>query len=226
MEISRATPAATTGTAGTTTATEFGQRKPEDDTRLVAGSDQRDDDGVQTRAAPGADRSSQLDPDQQREIERLKQRDREVRAHEQAHLTSAGPLARGGASYTYQVGPDGKRYAIGGEVALDTARADTPEQTLDKANRIRSAALAPAQPSSQDFRVAAQASATIAEARVEIARQRSAERSQPGNSPGPGNAGPAPPASDTPVTGGAISQFTAVAEEADEIAGVHLNTDA
>ena len=223
MEITRTAPVIQTGT---TPASEFGQRKPEDDTRLVAGSDERDDDGIQTRAAPGADRSNQLDPDEQREVERLKRRDREVRAHEQAHLSAAGGLARGGPSFTYEVGPDGKRYAVGGEVELDTSRGRTPEETLDKADRIRSAALAPAQPSSQDFRVASQASATAAEARVEIARNRSVQRNQGNESAGPGNPEAVSPVANNTAPGGPISQFTSVAEESDEIAGVRLNASA
>ncbi|MDX1353690.1 MAG: putative metalloprotease CJM1_0395 family protein, partial [Thiomicrorhabdus sp.] len=53
-------------------------------------------------------------------INQLKARDAEVRAHEMAHLSTAGGYARGGMSFTYQMGPDGKQYAIGGEVGIDT----------------------------------------------------------------------------------------------------------
>ena len=31
-----------------------------------------------------------------------------------AHLSAAGAYAHGGASYEYELGPDGKRYAVGG----------------------------------------------------------------------------------------------------------------
>ncbi|MBO1923105.1 putative metalloprotease CJM1_0395 family protein [Thiomicrorhabdus sp. 6S3-12] len=104
-------------------------------------------------------------------ISQLKSRDREVRAHEMAHLSVAGAYARG-MSFTYQTGPDGKRYAIGGEVGIDTsAVANNPEATLQKAIVIQNAALAPAEPSAQDMRVASAASQMMMQARAEMARQ-------------------------------------------------------
>ena len=132
--------------------------------------------------------SSSTDPAQQTQEERsaqqqidsvisqLKARDREVRAHEQAHLSAAGSYATSGASYSYQTGPDGKRYAIGGEVGIDTSPiANDPEATLQKAMIVQQAALAPAQPSTQDLRVASAASQMINEARAEILEQQQAE---------------------------------------------------
>lgn len=113
------------------------------------------------------------DPAIQRVIAELAARDREVRTHEQAHVAAGGDLVTSGPSYTYQVGPDRRRYAIGGEVGIDTSpvRGD-PEATLDKAARIAAAAMAPAQPSAQDRRVAAQAGQMAAQARLEIVLQR------------------------------------------------------
>lgn len=110
-------------------------------------------------------------------IAELKRRDREVRAHEQAHLAAAGPYAKGGARFTYQRGPDGKNYAIGGEVSIDTSpvRGD-PEATLRKAEQVRRAANAPAQPSAQDRAVAADAAAMAIQARIDIARERQEEQ--------------------------------------------------
>jgi hypothetical protein len=90
----------------------------------------------------------ELSPDDQARIDQLKARDLEVRQHEQAHLAAAGGLATSGASYTYQRGPNGVNYAVGGEVNIDTSPGRTPEETLDKARRIQAAALAPAEPSS------------------------------------------------------------------------------
>lgn len=105
-------------------------------------------------------------------INQLKARDREVRAHEQAHLSVAGSYATG-LSYSYQVGPDGKQYAIGGSVGIDTSPIPgDPEATLQKAMTVQSAALAPAQPSAQDFRVASSAGQMAAEARSQITEQR------------------------------------------------------
>ncbi len=109
---------------------------------------------------------------EQFEIEELRRRDAEVKAHEQAHSAVAGNLAQGGASFDYETGPDGKRYAVGGEVSIDTAAvAGDPQATLIKAQKIRRAATAPADPSAQDRSVAAQASRMEAEARLDISQQ-------------------------------------------------------
>lgn len=114
----------------------------------------------------------ELTLEERKQLEELKNRDREVRAHEQAHLAVAGGYARGGPSFTYQRGPDGKVYAVGGEVSIDLSPiANDPQGTLRKAETIQRAALAPAQPSSADRRVAARAAALAAEARAELTRQ-------------------------------------------------------
>jgi len=101
------------------------------------------------------------------QILQLEITDRHVRAHEQAHLVAAGPYAVGGPSYSYTVGPDGNRYASGGEVSLDASPdPQGPEATIQKARIIQAAANAPVDPSSQDRMVAAQA------ARMEAAAER------------------------------------------------------
>jgi hypothetical protein len=102
--------------------------------------------------------TEELSADDVRLIAYLKARDIEVRAHEQAHLAVAGGYARSGASYQYTQGPDGKRYAVGGEVQIDTSKEDEPRKTITKAQVVRRAALAPANPSPQDRAVAAAAS--------------------------------------------------------------------
>ncbi len=128
-----------------------------------------------TASGPGREdaRDPLQDPAVQRVIAELAARDREVRAHEQAHVAAGGELITSGPSYTYQTGPDRRRYAVGGEVGIDTSpvRGD-PEATLDKASRIVAAALAPAEPSPQDYRVAAQANQMASQARVDIALAR------------------------------------------------------
>ncbi len=107
----------------------------------------------------------------QQVLNQLEARDREVRAHEMAHLAAAGQYARG-LSYTYQTGPDGKQYAVGGEVGIDTSPVPgDPEATIVKAQVIQRAALAPAEPSAQDRRVAQAATQMMAQARVEISQQ-------------------------------------------------------
>nr|WP_159655886.1 putative metalloprotease CJM1_0395 family protein [Methylicorpusculum oleiharenae] len=102
-------------------------------------------------------------------IESLKARDLEVRAHEQAHISASAGLATGGASFTYQQGPDGKRYAIGGEVNIDTSSVPgDPSATLRKAETIRRAALAPANPSGQDYKVASKAAQMATKAQMDM----------------------------------------------------------
>lgn len=114
-----------------------------------------------------------LDAQDKKEIERLKTRDNEVRAHEHAHVAAGGSLVRRGASFEYKRGPDGKMYANGGEVSIDTSSVpDDPQATINKAQTIKRAALAPAEPSSTDRKVAAEASRMEAQARAELADKR------------------------------------------------------
>jgi hypothetical protein len=106
-------------------------------------------------------------------VEQLKKRDTEVRAHEQAHLSAAGSFARGGAKFTYQTGPDGRAYAVGGEVDIDTTPVpDDPQATILKMETVRAAALAPASPSAQDEAVADRATQKIEQARAESTKGR------------------------------------------------------
>ncbi len=104
-------------------------------------------------------------------LRQLSQRDSEVRAHEQAHSSVGGQYA-GSAQYTYQRGPDGVNYAVGGEVPIDVGavRGD-PQATLEKMQIVQRAALAPADPSVQDRRIAALASQLASQARAEIASE-------------------------------------------------------
>ncbi|WP_150522720.1 putative metalloprotease CJM1_0395 family protein [Roseibium sediminis] len=115
-----------------------------------------------------------LDPAEEKQVDKLKQRDREVRAHEQAHARVGGAYA-GAPSYTFQQGPDGKRYAIGGEVQIDTSTERTPEATIRKMQVVIRAATAPAEPSSQDLKVAQQARAQLSEAQAQLRQQKTEE---------------------------------------------------
>ncbi|WP_304439581.1 putative metalloprotease CJM1_0395 family protein, partial [Oleiphilus sp. HI0123] len=81
------------------------------------------------------------------QIAELRARDQEVRAHEQAHKAVGGQYA-GAASFTYQSGPDGNRYAVGGEVSIDISPIpNDPQATISKMNTVKAAANAPAEPS-------------------------------------------------------------------------------
>ena len=118
----------------------------------------------------------QLTEEEQKQIEELKSRDREVKNHEQAHIAAGGSYVKGGATYDYQTGPDGKQYAVGGSVNIDTSPVDgDPEATIAKAQVVIKAALAPAEPSGQDQKVASAARQMMNEARKELTSQNNAE---------------------------------------------------
>ena len=111
-----------------------------------------------------------LTEEDKQEIKDLKARDQEVRTHEQAHAATGGQYA-GSPQYEYTTGPDKKRYVTGGEVSIDISEEQSAEQTLRKMQQVRAAALAPAQPSSQDLKVAAEAAQKAFDARNDIAKE-------------------------------------------------------
>jgi hypothetical protein len=92
----------------------------------------------------------------------------------QAHVSVGGQYA-GSPQYEYERGPDGRQYAVGGEVSIDISEASTPEETIRKAQQVKAAALAPAEPSAQDLRVATEATQIALEARNEIASDKAEE---------------------------------------------------
>lgn len=104
-----------------------------------------------------------------KQVQELSQRDREVRSHEAAHAAAGGQYT-GAPSYTYTRGPDGKLYATEGQVSIDTSAVpNDPEATIAKAETVIRSALAPANPSPQDIKVAAQAQAMLVTAQAELA---------------------------------------------------------
>ena len=106
---------------------------------------------------------------EQQEVKSLKRRDQEVRSHELAHAAVGGAYT-GAPNYSFSVGPDGKKYAVSGEVSVDLSPIDgNPSATIAKMQKVHSAALAPANPSIQDTRVAASAAKLIAQAQSELA---------------------------------------------------------
>ncbi len=138
------------------------------------------------RLAAATGDSVQLSPEAKALVARLQARDADVRAHEAAHVAAGGGLVTGGISYSYEKGPDGKQYAVGGEVSIDaSAVAGNPRATLLKAQQIVAAALAPADPSGQDQSVAGQAEAMAARASAELAAGARGQAGQgAGNRPG------------------------------------------
>jgi hypothetical protein len=112
-------------------------------------------------------------------INELTATQKKVIAHEMAHMAKGGDIA-GAASYSYSTGPDGRRYITGGEVPLSIPTTDDKEQMLKELEKVRNAALAPAEPSGQDLKVASEASAQIQKLRGELAAGDSEDSSKQG----------------------------------------------
>lgn len=115
--------------------------------------------------------TKELSKSEEQQVSKLESRDAEVRAHEAAHVAAGAGVVSGGASFEYQIGPDGKQYAVGGEVPIDTSKGSTPDDTINKAQQIQAAAMAPADPSPTDYRVAATAAMMEIRARAEKAQE-------------------------------------------------------
>ncbi|MEM7622125.1 MAG: putative metalloprotease CJM1_0395 family protein [Planctomycetota bacterium] len=206
---SRAEPAAGSAVGSGADATPGVQRSADGDSAELSSA---------SRGEVGPDGEPLTEADVQR-VDELKARDAEVRTHEQAHIAAAGSLFRGGPYYDYTRGPDGKQYATGGRVNIDTSEGRTPEETLQRAQQIRRSALAPTEPSSTDRSVAAKAAQMESEARREIAEAASeqseaepsttdtSEAGQPAANPAenaPINAGLAAPRGKSPTGSSAV----------------------
>lgn len=130
-----------------------------------ASADQQDASEQQAAEQEQAEQQAKAE---QQELRELQARDQEVRAHEQAHATVGGRYA-GTPSYDYQQGPDGRRYAIGGEVQIDLAPvAGDPQATMQKMQQVKAAALAPAEPSAADRSIASEATNRLLQAQAEL----------------------------------------------------------
>ena len=142
----------------------------DDSTRTTEKTDDKkrlDKDEKATEKKTGS--SDELSQDEKRLVLDLQSRDAEVRAHESAH--KSGGASTGAASYTYQQGPDGKMYAIGGEVSVSFKTGSTPQETIANAQAVIASALAPADPSGQDMAVASSAMVMLMKAQQQLARE-------------------------------------------------------
>lgn len=157
---------------------------------------------------------TELTESEREQVEQLKDRDLEVRTHEQAHLSAAGSLANGGPKYEYQTGPDGKRYAVGGHVNIDNSPVSgDPQATIQKMTRVKAAALAPAEPSSQDRKVASDADRKKAQAQQELTQEQLESARQSTSSESPQATAP------NEASGGAPASNAAAVEEASSAQG-------
>ena len=100
-----------------------------------------------------------------------------------------------------------------GEVSIDVSEEKTPEETLKKMEQVRAAALAPAEPSSQDLKVAAEASQKATEARSDIAKGQQAQGNDTAQS-----------ALDTNIDS-SITPQTDIAQEAGSVTNEDIPTD-
>ena len=121
------------------------------------------------------EKSTELSPSQKALIAELQAIDTKVRAHESAHISAGGGVIRSGANFTYEQAPDKRLYAVAGEVSIDTSEGSTPNETVTKMQTVRTAALAPADPSSTDYQVASTASMLQMMARLELSRLQQTE---------------------------------------------------
>lgn len=183
------------------------------------GNDPSEDSGAKMAPVKGEAKASggSLSAAARNVISQLAKIDRAVRSHENAHLAAAGGLAKGGASFTMAHGPDGRSYAVGGEVQIDTAPGATPGETIARMQAVRAAALAPADPSSQDLKVAAQAALATSQALQELSQiQSSAAAGKRGGAKPTTAAGAAAAETEAPppaATSGAGSQTEGMPSE-------------
>ncbi|WP_181905229.1 putative metalloprotease CJM1_0395 family protein [Aestuariispira insulae] len=111
-------------------------------------------------------------------IRQLSLQDSQVRLNEEAHVRVGGQYA-GSPSYEFETGPDNRQYAISGEVSFnDTPIAGNPEATIRKLSIVKNAALAPAEPSTQDRAIASKASNGITQAQAQLRAQQLQERAE------------------------------------------------
>lgn len=119
--------------------------------------------------------NKKLSPEEEQEVDKLKARDAEVKAHEQAHLAAASGINASAPTYDYQTGPDGQKYAVGGEVNISFSEGSDPEKNIANAEIMKAAAMAPSQPSGQDMMVAKKADKIIEEQKQKLAEQQAEE---------------------------------------------------
>ena len=122
-----------------------------------------------TQQQKGAN-GKELTEEELQEIQDMQARHEEVQVHEQAHKSAGGQYA-GAPSYSYETGPDGKRYITDGEVSIDIGEEDNPQATIEKMQIVKRAAMAPAEPSAQDRKVYQEATQKEARARQELAQE-------------------------------------------------------
>ncbi len=129
----------------------------------------KEDEERKSKETSQKGKSTELTQGEKELVIDLQSRDTEVRAHEAAH--QSGGASTGAATFTYQQGPDGKMYAIGGEVSISFQTGSTPHETIANARAVIASALAPADPSGQDMAVASSAMLMMLKAEQQLAKE-------------------------------------------------------
>lgn len=142
-----------------------------EDTALVKEEDkEKEQEELKQKGNDTKQNGEYMTDDEQKKVSSMKARDNEVRVHEQAHKAAGGSYA-GQPQYSYEQGPDGKKYVTDGSVSIDIAPESSPQKTIDKMKTVIKAANAPAEPSGQDMKVAAQAQKQLTQAQQELSSE-------------------------------------------------------
>ena len=111
-----------------------------------------------TENSPAGNKApADLDATEKADVSQLQARDSAVKQEEKAHAAAAGPYGSA-PQYEYQIGPDGKAYAIGGHVDVAASLSGSPEDKERALATLQNAALAPNAPSGADMSAFRQAS--------------------------------------------------------------------
>lgn len=110
-------------------------------------------------------------------LQKLKARHDEVVRHEEAHYREAGHLARSRPVLSdFVTGPDGKQYATGGHVMIETSETGDPEKDIQRGRTIVRSAEAPlgvdSEMSQADKNVAAKGRRMIEKAESKLGKLR------------------------------------------------------
>jgi len=145
---------------------------------LIRVSNEQNNDQKTSQTSEKVKQKDELSTSEKAQVAKLQTIDQKVKEHEAAHIGAGGSVIKSGANFSYTKGPDNQLYATGGEVSIDTSSEATPEETIAKMQLIRAAALAPADPSGTDYKVASTASLLEMKARLELSQELKDELAQ------------------------------------------------
>ncbi|MBD3166758.1 hypothetical protein GF324_09180 [bacterium] len=115
----------------------------------------------------------------------LEERDEKVRRRAEAQKAAAGSLAGGSPVYQYEIGPDGRQYAVSGHVNIKVREGRTPEERLKNAEKAERAATAGGEITPKSAQIAAEARREARRAREEIEEQKREDGNESEQAPAP-----------------------------------------